>query len=463
MAILKNHRPATPQTYRNSSTIADNEREEEQIYSNDRRGDSRYTSQWQDSISSQQELDENGHPFVISSNGTTTFGEITENSGLQPAPIKLSEGENTTDTRGENHGYGLVHIEAGHGKQIRNAGFASIEEFVESVAHNYDTIREGGVIANNQTYLLEISDEHNNTLFIQLSKDGSYWNVNSAGISRKKYSRRKPEVFTRPALESENSTDFGVVNSGQSNGATTPAGNSPSTSTHKDISSSSQSQEINEEITPEQSSLLGRPNFAQYPTEQELYTHKVISSSSQSQEINKQVAHASPEQTTEATPQATEADIRYILSQSYSNLTSCSIPNTYVWNIGNNKVDLQKINQSINGYKNQSPYRRKIHQPISQGEHREEDAKTALSQAATRLRERIASDGRTTQGCVSRTLQQVENDITREYAQENNLWILFFDTFNLGIPSKSRNEHETYLNAEKGIIFKISNRITKSI
>ncbi len=202
-------------------------------------------------------------------------------------------------------------------------------------------------------------------------------------------------------------------------------------------------------------------------------TGKANQSSSQSQEINKQVAHASPEQTTstleqtspttEATPQAIEADIQYILSQSYSNLTSCSIPNTYVWNIGNNKVDLQKINQSINGYKNQSPYRRQIHQPISQGEHREEDTKTALSQAATRLRERIASDGRTTQSSVSRTLQQVENDITREYAQENNPWILFFDTFNLGIPSKSGNEHETYLNAEKGIIFKISNRITKSI
>ena len=58
----------------------------------------------------------------------------------------------------------------------------SIEEFVETVARNYDTIREGSVIADNQTYLLEISDEHNNTLFIQLSRDGSYWNVNSAGI-----------------------------------------------------------------------------------------------------------------------------------------------------------------------------------------------------------------------------------------------------------------------------------------
>ena len=90
-------------------------------------------------------------------------------------------------------------------------------------------------------------------------------------------------------------------------------------------------------------------------------------------------------------------------------------------------------------------------------------SETTLAKATARLRERIEADGRTTQSSVSRTLQQVENDITRESAQENNLWIPFFDTFNLGIPSKSGNEHETYLNAEKGIIFKISNRITKSI
>ena len=33
------------------------------------------------------ELDENGHPFILSKDGTTTFGEIREGSGLQSAPI----------------------------------------------------------------------------------------------------------------------------------------------------------------------------------------------------------------------------------------------------------------------------------------------------------------------------------------------------------------------------------------
>lgn len=179
------------------------------------------------------ELDEFGKPFVLASDGTTTFGEVSVESGLTAAPIKLSVGENRVDEDG-NHGYGILHIEAGHGQQIRDAGFSSVEEFVETVAKNYDTIREGGVVANNQTYLLEISDEHNNTLFIQLSRDGKYWNVNSAGIFKKKYSRHKPEVYTRPAVETETDTDFSEVNRGLSEGATATSGNSSLTSGGKD-------------------------------------------------------------------------------------------------------------------------------------------------------------------------------------------------------------------------------------
>ena len=200
-----------------------------------------------------EEVNEFDKPFVISSNGTTIFGEVGADSGLTAAPIKLSVGENVKDDNGANHGYGLLHIEAGHGAQIRAAGFSSVEDFVEAVARNYDTIREGGIIAGNQTYLLEISDEHNNTLFIQLSRDGSYWNVNSAGIFKKKYSRRKPEVFTRPALEPDTNTDTSGVDSGQSEGVTTPAGNSPQTSDGKDSENPASSQAKGEKFAENQS------------------------------------------------------------------------------------------------------------------------------------------------------------------------------------------------------------------
>ena len=212
------------------------------------------------------EVNEFDKPFVLSSDGSTTFGEIGEDSGLTAAPIKLSLGENTIDKNGVNHGYGLLHIEAGHGDQIRKAGFASIEEFVETVAKNYDTIREGNAIGDNQTYLLEVSDEHNNTLFIQLSKDGSYWNVNSAGIFRKKYSRRMREVSSLPTIGNSSNTETVEVNRGQSKGATATSENSSATSDGKgtDKSANNQENSVKSSVSTENSIPLdenGKKNY----------------------------------------------------------------------------------------------------------------------------------------------------------------------------------------------------------
>ena len=189
-----------------------------------------------------KEVNEFNKPFVLSSEGTTIFGEVTGESGLIAAPIKLNLGENVVDENGINRGYGLLHIEAEHGEQIRMAGFSSVEEFVEDVAKNYDTIREGNVIADNQTYLLEVSDDHNNTLFVQLSRDGGYWNVNSAGIFRKKYSRRKRKVASLPTIGNSSNTETVEVNRGQTKGATATSENSSLTSIGKDTDSSANAQ-----------------------------------------------------------------------------------------------------------------------------------------------------------------------------------------------------------------------------
>ena len=80
------------------------------------------------------EIDDKGYNFIVSPNGTTVFGEIKKESRLMPAPIKLSVGFETEDGKG----YGLEHIEAGHGSQIRNVGFNSVVDFVNFVAKNYD-------------------------------------------------------------------------------------------------------------------------------------------------------------------------------------------------------------------------------------------------------------------------------------------------------------------------------------
>ena len=184
-----------------------------------------------------QEMDENGHPFILASDGTSTFGNITEETGLAAAPIKLSEGFQSEDGKG----YGLAHIEYRHGEQIRNAGFPSVEKFVEDVAKNFTVIKRGNVRGESETYLLEVQDAHNNTLFVELSKDGSYWNVNSAGVFKKGYSKKKDIVWTVPALGSSTNADATEVHHGQSKGETVTSGNSSQTISSEDKGSDSSS------------------------------------------------------------------------------------------------------------------------------------------------------------------------------------------------------------------------------
>ena len=199
----------------------------------------------------QRELDENGRPFVVAPNGTTTFGEITEDTGLISAPIKLSEGYQDEDGKG----YGLVHIEANHGEQIRNAGFASVEEFVSFVAKNYDkdNIRVGKRRDNTgtTTYLIQVTDEHNNTLFIELSRDGSYWNVNSGGIFRKGYSNKKETVVkTEPQQPNNANSTSSSLSAEDKNGiSTTEPNGEPTVSTDKGTTKNETDKEVEEKIT----------------------------------------------------------------------------------------------------------------------------------------------------------------------------------------------------------------------
>lgn len=199
--------------------------------------------------SEEAEVDENGNLFVKADNGTTIFGEITEDTGLPSAPIKLSEG--TVDKDG--NGYGLLHIEARHGEQIRKAGFASVEGFVQYVANNYDkdNIKVGKRRVNGSgTFIIQIEDEHSNLLYIELSRDGSYWNVNSGGVFRKGYAEKKKNVEPASELPTSDtaSSDKSFVQTDFGNG-------SKSADTHSDNQRISESKDNtslpNEQISEE--------------------------------------------------------------------------------------------------------------------------------------------------------------------------------------------------------------------
>lgn len=164
------------------------------------------------------EIDENGHPFVLTSAGEVAFGKIGKETGLAPAPILLSEGVITNSKT--NAGYGLVHIEARHGEQIRNAGYPSVVAFVEEVAKHYDVIREGINRSGEQTYMLQLTDRHNNTLMVELSGDGTYYNINTAGIFKTSYGKNRREVYNRHTTDNQ-STESGEESQGEAQSGTT--------------------------------------------------------------------------------------------------------------------------------------------------------------------------------------------------------------------------------------------------
>ena len=132
-------------------------------------------------------VDENGSPFVLNSKGSIDFGYITEEMNLPPATIRIAEG---------NESYGLIHMHNNHMGQLTEYGYDDVASFVEFVSSNFTSIKEG----HSGSFLLEVNDARNHTLFIALSKGNDYWKVISGGIFRLKYSRDKKKVYSVPAM-----------------------------------------------------------------------------------------------------------------------------------------------------------------------------------------------------------------------------------------------------------------------
>ena len=167
------------------------------------------------------EVDENGRQFVLNSNGDIVFGQIEAETGLQEDPILLSEGIITNPST--NAGYGLVHIEARHGDQIRAAGYKSVIEFIEEVTKKYEVIREGNNRDGHQTYMLQLTDKHNNTLMVELSGDGTYWNINTAGIFKTSYEKNRKEVYNRHTTVKQSTEIAEESQSDEQSGTQTPS------------------------------------------------------------------------------------------------------------------------------------------------------------------------------------------------------------------------------------------------
>ncbi len=112
-------------------------------------------------------------------------GEVAQQIKRQPGKIRLNLGKHDKNSRS---GYGLLHIEDGHKKQINGLGY-DVSEFVADVAQNYDAIYQ----ATAGQLLIAKVGERDNIMFVQLvpGKQKDYYRVNTAFPVKKKFIGKK--------------------------------------------------------------------------------------------------------------------------------------------------------------------------------------------------------------------------------------------------------------------------------
>ena len=135
--------------------------------------------------------------FVLSSNGSKDFGEISPEIALkirrQAGKIRLRTGEQGSNSE---RGYGEKHIERPKRlKELKLLGFDNARDFVAYIAENYNAIYEG----EKGSLILYKKGEHHTEIISRLepSEDGDFWDVKTAYITRKDSKRNKKPLWER--------------------------------------------------------------------------------------------------------------------------------------------------------------------------------------------------------------------------------------------------------------------------
>ncbi len=124
--------------------------------------------------------------FVPSPNGGLDYGEVTPEMGRamrrQAGAIRLQQGVQNAD----GSGYGLAHIEANHGKQIRSAGFVSVPAFVAHIAGNFNELLQA---SKGSQLLVAVSTGRRDVMFVQMeaTEDEDFYRVNTAFPASRDY------------------------------------------------------------------------------------------------------------------------------------------------------------------------------------------------------------------------------------------------------------------------------------
>ncbi|MDX8401543.1 MAG: hypothetical protein R8K47_02820, partial [Mariprofundaceae bacterium] len=113
--------------------------------------------------------------FVRASDGAVDFGEIPDADGLRGGKIRLTVGEHDTET---GRGFGLRHIEAAHGREIRNAGYRDAVAFVHAVASGFDRILAG----KNGRVVLVKDAARNGVLVVEFRRVHGHYTVTTGRV-----------------------------------------------------------------------------------------------------------------------------------------------------------------------------------------------------------------------------------------------------------------------------------------
>ncbi len=129
--------------------------------------------------------------FIPAPDGGLDYGEITPEMGQamrrQAGKIRLQQGVQNTDGTG----WGLAHIEANHGEQIRGLGFGGIADFVARVAGGIQQVWQ---VPGNSQLLVTTRDGRKDVMYVQLeiAKEGDFYRINSAfPVRQQDYESRK--------------------------------------------------------------------------------------------------------------------------------------------------------------------------------------------------------------------------------------------------------------------------------
>lgn len=128
--------------------------------------------------------------FIPAPGGGLDYGEITPEMGKamrrQAGKIRLQQGVQNADGTG----FGLTHIEANHGKQIRSAGFESVERFIAHVAGSFNEVLQA---AKGRQLLVAVTQGRRDVMFVQLeaAPEGDFYRVNTAFPASRDYLEKR--------------------------------------------------------------------------------------------------------------------------------------------------------------------------------------------------------------------------------------------------------------------------------